>query len=114
MDENSSILLSIKKLLGIPQEQTNFDVDIIIHINTIIANLVQMGIGPSEGYSITGKTETWKDFVGDDKLIAQIKTYIYIKVRLVFDPPSNSSLTQSFNEQAKELEVRMYTQMGGY
>lgn len=114
MNTDSSILLSIKKLLGIPQEQTNFDTDIIIHINTVIANLTQMGIGPSEGYSITGDSETWEDYIRNDKLISQIRTYIYIKVRLVFDPPSNSALTQSFSEQAKELEVRMYTQIGGY
>lgn len=114
MNTDTSILLSIKKLLGIPQEQTNFDVDIIIHINTIIANLAQMGIGPSDGYSLTGEDETWEDYIGDNKLISQIRTYIYIKVRLVFDPPTNTALTQSFNEQAKELEVRMYTQQGGF
>lgn len=109
-----SILLSIKKLLGVPRELSSFDADITIHINTVLANLVQMGIGPEEGFEITGETEIWKDFIGDDKLLSQIKTYVYIKVRLVFDPPSNSALTQSFNEQAKELEVRMYTQAGGY
>lgn len=113
MNEDS-ILSTTKKLLGIPKEQADFDTDIIIHINMVLANLVQMGIGPEAGFVVTGENETWKDFIGEDKLISQIKTYVYIKVRLVFDPPSNTALTQSFNEQAKELEVRMYTLKGGY
>ncbi len=109
-----SILLTTKKLLGIPKEQNDFDTDIIVHINMVLANLAQIGIGPETGFVISGETETWKDFIDEDKLISQIKTYVYIKVRLVFDPPSNSALTQSFNEQAKELEVRMYTLKGGF
>lgn len=111
---NESILTSTKKLLGLDSTYTIFDPDIIIHINTVLANLVQMGIGPAEGLVIEDATSVWSDFIGDSKLIQQIKTYVFIKVRLIFDPPTNSALYTALENNAKELEVRMYTQLGGY
>ena len=106
MDE--SILSSIKKLLGIDSFDDSFDVDIIIHINTILANLIQMGIGPSEGFMISGYCEVWGDFISNDKLLVQVKSYVYLKVKLLFDPPTSSNLLESFKQLAQELEWRLY------
>lgn len=105
---NDSILNDIKKLLGIMESYEHFDVDIIIHINTAFSTLTQLGIGPSDGFSITNKTETWADFIGDDYLKFQsVKTYIYLKVRMIFDPPSNSSATEAIKSTISELEWRL-------
>lgn len=104
-----SILTSIKQLLGLTAEYDYFDPDIITHINTAIMSLTQIGVGPSEGFIIEDETVTWKDFIPDATpvRVEWIKTYVYLKVRLVFDPPTNSSIIQSINEQIKELEWRL-------
>lgn len=105
---NDSILNDVKKLLGIMESYEHFDVDIIIHINTAFSTLTQLGIGPSDGFSITNKTETWADFIGDDYLKFQsVKTYIYLKVKMIFDPPSNSSATEAIKSTISELEWRL-------
>ncbi len=114
MSNEESILISIKKLLGLDSENTDFDTDIIIHINTILNNLVQMGIGPKDGFFITDKTSMWSDFIGNDARLEQVKSYVYLRVRLLFDPPANSTLIDSINKNAKELEWRLYIQKGGY
>lgn len=101
-----SILTSIKKLLGISEEYENFDTDIRIHINTVFGILQQFGIGPTEGFFIEDKTMIWYDFTMDPKL-EMIKTYVYLKVRLMFDPPASSVLVESINNTIKELEFRM-------
>lgn len=112
---NESILNSIKKLLGINTSDIVFDQDITIHINTVFANLVQMGIGPSNGYMITNENNEWKEFCGDDlPLLNNVKTYVYLKVKLLFDPPQASSLLEAINSQLKEIEWRMYVQKGGF
>jgi len=112
---NESILNSIKKLLGINTSDIVFDQDIAIHINTVFANLVQMGIGPSNGYMITSENNEWKEFCGDDlPLLNNVKTYVYLKVKLLFDPPQASSLLEAINSQLKEIEWRMYVQKGGF
>ncbi len=102
MSNEESILISIKKLLGLDSENTDFDTDIIIHINTILNNLVQMGIGPKDGFFITDKTSMWSDFIGNDARLEQVKSYVYLRVRLLFDPPANSTLIDSINKNAKE------------
>lgn len=105
---NDSILNDVKKLLGIMESYEHFDVDIIIHINTAFSTLTQLGVGPSDGFSITNKTETWADFIGDDYLKFQsVKTYIYLKVKMIFDPPSNSSATEAIKSTISELEWRL-------
>lgn len=111
-----SILLTIKKLLGSPKEYTAFDVDILIHINSVFSTLQQMGIGPEEGYSITGYDEKWEDYISvfDKHKMNSVKTYIYQKVRYVFDPPSNGNLLEALSNSIKELEYRLYTAKGGY
>lgn len=109
----SSILTSIKKLLGITAEYTDFDEDIIMHINSVFMILKQLGVGPKEGFSITGDTEEWADFLpnGDVNLV---KSYIYLKVRLMFDPPINASLVESINRQIAEFEWRLNVEIEPY
>ena len=117
---NESILNSIKKLLGLNDGITVFDTDIAFHINTVFANLAQMGVGPKDesgkniGFRITGATETWSSFTNDDILMENVKTYVYIKVKMVFDPPQSNALIDAYNSQARELEWRLYTKEGGY
>lgn len=102
-----SILTSIKKLLGIPEEYEQFDMDVIMHINSALFVLTQLGVGPSEGFSITDKTSKWTDFVSNVKNIESIKTYVYLRVRLLFDPPSSSAVTEAMNRQISEFEWRI-------
>lgn len=114
MEQNTaSILDSIKKMLGISTDYNNFDADIIIHINTVLNNLIQIGVGPKEGFTITDKSTEWSSFISEAN-IEQVKSYVYLKVRLLFDPPSNSSLIESIKNMADELEYRLYVQKGGY
>ncbi len=102
-----SILNSIKKLLGITEEQTDFDTDIIIHINTTLTILNELGVGPEEGFVIEDASATWDDYITDRRKFDKIKTYVYLKVRLYFDPPQNSSHAEAIKQQISELEWRM-------
>lgn len=102
-----SILTSIKKLLGIAEEYDQFDTDIIIHINSVFMILTQLGVGPSEGFSIKDKTEIWNDFISDDKKLESVKSYVYMKVRLLFDPPISSAVMDCMNRMVSELEWRL-------
>lgn len=102
-----SILTSIKKLLGIEEEYTQFDSDIIMHINTVFLNLTQLGVGPAEGFLIEDDSATWDDFIGDSNQLQAVKTYVYLKVKLLFDPPLSSSVTESINRIISELEWRL-------
>ena len=103
-----SILTSIKKLLGIAEEYEHFDADIIMHINSVFLNLTQIGVGPSEGFSITDKGDVWDDFLPDSqKNFNAVKTYVYLKVKLLFDPPTSSALMESTEKLAAEYEWRL-------
>lgn len=102
-----SILTSIKKLLGITEEYTHFDSDIIIHINTTFMVLNQLGVGPKNCFRITGDSEIWDDFLLDAWDLESVKTYVYLKVKLVFDPPLSSSAVESINRMISELEWRL-------
>lgn len=103
-----SILTSIKKLLGITEEYTHFDNDLIMHINSVLMILSQLGVGPSEGYSISSSAQTWTDFLGDDlKKLQSVKSYVALKVRLMFDPPTSSSVMEAINNQIREFEWRL-------
>jgi len=102
-----SILLSIKKLLGLVEDDQAFDADIIIHINSVFMILNQLGIGPIDGFKIESQEETWDQFIQDDKLLEDVKTYIYLRVRLIFDPPLNSSIQGSIERTISELEFRL-------
>lgn len=103
-----SILTSIKKLLGITEEYDQFDTDIVMHINTVFLNLSQIGVGPEEGFSIEDDSAEWSSFLpSDHKLFEAVKTYIYLKVRLLFDPPINSAVIESINRNIAEIEWRL-------
>lgn len=102
-----SILTSIKKLLGIAEEYEHFDADIIMHINSAFMALTQIGVGPTKGFSIKDKTSSWDDFVADPTKFEAVKTYVYLKVRLVFDPPTNSTVIAAFEKQLAEWEFRI-------
>lgn len=102
-----SILTSIKKLLGIAEEYVHFDADLISHINSVFCILNQIGVGPAEGFSITGKTETWNDFIPDSPQLSSVQAYMLKKVKLLFDPPTNSTVMTSTNAVVSELEWRL-------
>lgn len=103
-----SILTSIKKLLGIAEDYTHFDNDIIIHINSVFMALTQLGVGPSEGFYIEDKSTEWSEYISDPIKLQAVKTYMYLKVRLVFDPSSvGSSTLASYERQIAELEWRL-------
>lgn len=102
-----SILTSIKALLGPGEAYDHFDPDIIMHINTTLSILTQLGVGPVNGFSIIDKSATWNDFMGDDPRMEFVKTFVYIKVKLVFDPPLSASVLESLTRTASELEWRI-------
>lgn len=103
----TSILLSTKKILGIAPDYTVFDLDIITHINTAFSTLTQLGLGPAAGFMIEDDDTTWDDFIGDDLQLNSVKTYVFLRVRMLFDPPQTSYLITAMNEQIKELEWRL-------
>ena len=109
----TSILTSIKKLLGIEEEYTHFDPDIIIHINSAFFRLNQIGVGPAAGFRIEDKVPKWEDFLGERLDLESIKSYIYLKTRLVFDPPQMGYLVDAIKDQIKELEWTLNVQVEG-
>jgi hypothetical protein len=106
----TSILTSTKKILGIDQDYTAFDLDIMTHINSVFVTLNQLGIGPAEGFAIEDATQTWGDFIGTDTRLNAVKSYVYLRVRMIFDPPNTSYLMDSLNRQAQEFEWRLSVQ----
>ena len=104
-----SILTSVKKLLGIAEECTDFDADLILHINGVFMILNQMGVGPAEGYTIADETGTWSEFLGDSTELEAVKSYMGLKVRLLFDPPQSSTTMDAVKNMIAELEWRLYT-----
>lgn len=105
-----SILTSVKKLLGIPEEYTAFDPDIIMSVNSVFTILQQLGVGPDGGFSITDSSTTWNDYFGASEDIEQneaVKNYIALKVKLMFDPPTSSSVMQATSNMLNELEWRL-------
>lgn len=102
-----SILTSTKKLLGISEEYEHFDKDIIMHINTVFLNLTQIGVGPKEGFIIEDETSYWTDFIEDNMQLQAVKSYMYLKVKLLFDPPLSSAVIESTNRMIAELEWRL-------
>lgn len=109
---DSSILNDLRKVVGgstSPGEITHFDMDLMMHANTYFANLTQLGVG-TPGFMLQDDTQTWQDFLGDNyppERLSQVKTYIYIKVRLVFDPPQSPAYMSTLKEEAKEIEWRL-------
>ena len=101
-----SILTSIKKMLGITEEYTHFDQELIMYINSAFTILNQLGVGPANPFFITDKNDTWDDFITDGSLEA-VKTYVYYRVKTSFDPPTSSFVLDSIKKQMDELEWRM-------
>ena len=101
-----SILTSVKKLLGITEEYDHFDADLIMHINSVFMILTQLGVGPAEGFTIEDETTSWNEFVGDS-LIECVKSYMHLKVKLLFDPPLSSAHIESINRMISEFEWRL-------
>lgn len=102
-----SILTSIKKLLGITEEYTHFDTDVMIHINSAFATLYDLGVGPEECFGIVDKEQVWEEFTKGDKRLSPVKSYVYIKTKLVFDPPLSSSVIEAMKQSIAEIEWRL-------
>lgn len=105
---NDSILSTIKKLLGIPEDYEVFDTDIVMHINSAFSTLLQLGIGPRTGFYITGTTETWTDLIDNEAdMFLFVQQYVYISVKLMFDPPTSSFVLEAYNKRLDELTWRL-------
>lgn len=105
-----SILTTIKKQLGYEEEDTGYDEEIIVHINTVLADLTQLGVGPSDGFEIKDKNNKWNEFIPDNPKFNSVKTYIYMRVKLIFDSSTmTSALIESFNKQCDRFEWRLKT-----
>jgi hypothetical protein len=106
----NSILISTKKILGIAEDYTAFDLDVITHINSAFSTLTQLGVGPATGFMIEDETAQWSDFVdvsGEDLQYNSVKTYVFLRVRMLFDPPQTSYLITATEKQLQELEWRL-------
>lgn len=111
-DMEDSILLSVKKMLMIAEEFDHFDTDLIIHINSVFSILCQLGVGPSTGFAITDESQNWSDFIpNEDPRLNMVKTYMYTKVRMIFDPPTSGAVSEAMNNTIKELEFRLNVQV---
>lgn len=109
-DLNESILSSVKKLLNLPEAYTDFDEDIVLHINSALDTIQQLGVGPIEHYEIESKANLWSEFIGDVKFINFVKTAVWLDVRLVFDPPTTSFQIESFQKRLEQLHWRLRVQ----
>lgn len=107
----NSILNDVKKMLGIDSSYTHFDLDLIILINSALATLAQLGVGPVEGLAITSNNEVWSDFVDEAMNLEMVKEYIYLKVKLIFDPPASGSVIEAYRNEISELEWRINSQV---
>lgn len=105
-----SILDSVKKTLNLPSEYEAFDTDIILHINSVFSTLNQLGIGPLDGFQIESKDETWVTFLEGDLRLNNVKTYMYLRVRMLFDPPTTGYHVDAMKQQITELEWRINAQ----
>lgn len=108
---SDSILTSTKKILGIEADYTAFDPDIIMHINSVFSTLTQLGVGPETGFMIEDATPTWEDLLGTDPRLNAVKQYVFLRVKMVFDPPQSSYAVAAMNDQIKEHEWRLNVQV---
>lgn len=106
-NDMESILIYIRQMILGNSEETHFDPDLIMHINSTFSTLHQMGVGPEETFSILGDKEVWSDFTGETNDYNEVKTYMYLKVKLVFDPPSSANVLAAMERQKDELEWRL-------
>lgn len=103
----TSILTDVKKVLGIDESYTTFDLDVTLHINSVFTTLNQLGIGPDAGFMIEDESATWGSFLGPDPRLNATKSYMYLRVRMLFDPPTTSFLLDAYSKQILELEWRL-------
>lgn len=102
-----SILDGTKKAVGLGAEYDVYDADILMHINSVFFTLNQLGVGPAAGYAISGPEETWSSYLGDDPNLAAVRSYTFLRVRMLFDPPPHSFTQQAMFDQIKEYEWRL-------
>lgn len=109
METDKSIFLSIKKLLGVSDDDDSFDTDILLHINSILSILNQVGVGKESGFLITGSDETWDQYISKEyrEKQAMVVSYVYLRVKLLFDPPSNSFVVEAIKSNIAEMEWRL-------
>lgn len=111
---SQSILDSTKKSLGVPTDYDVFDPDIIMHINTVMSTLYQLGVGPTTPFTIDDNSETWEQFLAEDtSVLAMVRSYVYIRVKLLFDPPTTSFAIDALKKTAEEYEWRLNVQAEG-
>jgi hypothetical protein len=101
------ILRDVKKVLSLPLEDESYDVDVIMHINSVMSTLTQLGVGPASGFSIEDDDPTWDLLLNGDSRLNMVKTYVCLKVRMLFDPPQTSYLIDAMNKQIEEMEWRI-------
>ena len=104
---SASILNSTKKMLGLDPDYDVFDLDVLMHINSVFTTLTQLGVGPVEGFQIEDDSATWDTFLGTDPKLNQAKTYVFLRVKLLFDPPQTSFVADSYSRQIEQLEWRL-------
>ena len=103
-----SILQTIKRMIGPSMLSNEFDMDLVVHINSVLFDLNELGVGPEDGFAITGETETWDDFLGPDNVkLEAVKTFIYLKVKMIFDPPTVGGVIAAYEKLIKEYEWRI-------
>ena len=102
-----SILTSIKKMLGISEEYEHFDPDIVMHINSVFMDLTQLGVGPSEGFAIEDDTSVWTDFLPGNSKFDAVKSYIYLRVKILFDPPTSPAVMEAMKREIDKWEWRL-------
>lgn len=100
-----SILDTIKKMIGICDD--SFDTDLKVCINTALISLIQIGVGPQEGFIVIDDNQTFEEFCGSNLQLESVKMYVYLKSKLMFDPPNNSNITQTFEKTIQEIEWRL-------
>ena len=115
ISNNDSILTSIKKLMGLTEEYDAFDQDILILINSVLFELEQIGVKAKDGFTLSDKTAVWSDYSDDDRLLNALKPYIYMKTKLMFDPPTSSGALDSMNRIIDRFEwrINLYADTGG-
>ncbi len=108
-----SILDSVKKVIGFDPSYTVFDLDVLMHINSVFSDLSDLGIGPTGGYSITDSTSQWSAFIGSDETLNRVKTYMFLRVKMIFDPPISGFAIDAMNKQIEQLEWRISVKREG-
>ena len=107
---NGSILTDVKTMLGIYYEDNAFDAELIMHINGTFMTLHQLGIGPESGFYITGPDTEWSEFSDNAHLVDSVKMFVFMKVRMIFDPPASSVVADAINQRLSEIEWRLTSQ----